>query len=86
MKIYANLIKSMNQIIKTSEKRVGGRGEACKFGYIFLITIMFRCYGIGDLVACVCLVYCGNITERKLVMSAELHLQCSTIQKVDPST
>ena len=30
MEISTNLIKSTNQIIKTSEKRVGGRGEACK--------------------------------------------------------
>ena len=35
-----NLIKSINQIIKTYEKRVGGRGEACK-----CIGHMFVCFG-----------------------------------------
>ena len=30
MEMYTNLEKSMKQIIKKSEKRVGGRGEACK--------------------------------------------------------
>ena len=41
MKLYTNLVKSINQIIKTSEKSVGGRGEACKL----LSTAFWVCCG-----------------------------------------
>ena len=30
IEINEHLVKSMNQIIKTSKQKVGGRGEACK--------------------------------------------------------